>query len=435
MNAKRSNKMNRLITIILLALFSYQPSFAQEGIGTLHTNLTVHKGNGAVIENGAVGVKNGLIIYVGKADKAPSGEYDKVKDWEGKHLYPGLIAMNTTLGLNEIFAVRATHDYREVGSMKPNVRSIIAYNAESRITETVVANGVLLAQVCPRGGRIKGSSSVVKLKGWNWEDAVYAIDEGIHMDWPRLFKRKGERSDPIAFEPDEEYLEEIIRLKNYFREAKAYAQRKNHLEVNPEYEAMRGVFNGDKRLYITANFIKEIREIVAFKRNFEIEKVTIVDGYDSWMAADLLRENNISVLVRRVNSLPRFSEDAIDASFTLPAKLAEAEVEFAFQMAGSMETMQNRNLPFNIGSAIAYGLGKERALQAATLDAAKILGIDQTTGSIETGKEATIIISEGDVFDMRTSMIRLALIKGEEVNLQTNQDRLYEKYRSKYEDQ
>ena len=433
MNAKQSTKMIRLIPLILLAFYSFQYSYSQEGIGTLHTNLTVHTGTGEVIENGAVGVKNGLIIYAGKAEKAPSGEYDQVKDWEGKHLYPGLIAMNTTLGLNEIFAVRATHDYREVGSMKPNVRSIIAYNAESRITETVLANGVLLAQVCPRGGRIKGSSSVVKLEGWNWEDAVYEMDEGIHMDWPRLFKRKGERSDPIAFEPDEDYLDEMIRLKNYFREAQAYSKKEYHLEVNPAYEAMRGVFSGEKRLYITADFIKEIREIIAFKRNFSLEKVSIVGGYDSWLAADLLRENDISVLVRRVNSLPRFSEDAIDASFTLPVKLAEEEVQFAFQMAGSMETMQNRNLPFNIGSAIGYGLDREKALKAATLDAAKILGIEETTGSIEIGKEANIVISDGDIFDMRTSIIRLAMIKGREVDLETKQDRLYEKYESKYE--
>jgi len=433
MNAKQSTKMIRLIPLILLAFYSFQYSYSQEGIGTLHTNLTVHTGTGEVIENGAVGVKNGLIIYAGKAEKAPSGEYDQVKDWGGKHLYPGLIAMNTTLGLNEIFAVRATHDYREVGSMKPNVRSIIAYNAESRITETVLANGVLLAQVCPRGGRIKGSSSVVKLEGWNWEDAVYEMDEGIHMDWPRLFKRKGERSDPVAFEPDEDYLDEMIRLKNYFREAQAYSKKEYHLEVNPAYEAMRGVFSGEKRLYITADFIKEIREIIAFKRNFSLEKVSIVGGYDSWLAADLLRENDISVLVRRVNSLPRFSEDAIDASFTLPVKLAEEEVQFAFQMAGSMETMQNRNLPFNIGSAIGYGLDREKALKAATLDAAKILGIEETTGSIEIGKEANIVISDGDIFDMRTSIIRLAMIKGREVDLETKQDRLYEKYESKYE--
>jgi len=433
MNAKRSIKMNRLLIAIILC--SASVAFSQKGIGTLHKNLVVHTGTGEVLENGAVGIKNGLIIFVGKSDKAPAGEYDKVKDWEGKHLYPGLIAMNTTLGLNEIFAVRATRDYREVGSMKPNVRSIIAYNAESRITETVLANGILLAQVCPRGGRIKGSSSVVKLEGWNWEDAVYKMDEGIHMDWPRLFKRKGERSDPIAFEPDEDYIEEIIRLKNYFREAKAYAQRENHLEVNPAYEAMRGVFSGEKRLYISSDFIKEIREIIAFKRNFGIEKVTIVGGYDSWMAADLLRENDISVLVRRVNSLPRFAEDAVDASFSLPAKLASAEVQFAFQMDGDMETMQNRNLPFNIGSAIAYGLDGERALQAATLDAATILGIDETTGSIEIGKEANIIISDGDVFDMQTSIIRFALIKGTEVDLETKQDELYKKYKAKYENQ
>lgn len=400
--------------------------------GTLLMNGRVHTGNGKLIENGAVGFKGGIITFVGPSDSAPKSEYKNVMNAENKDIYPGLIASNTTLGLNEIFAVRASHDYREVGAMNPNIRSIIAYNAESKITETVISNGVLMAQICPRGARISGTSSVVKLHGWNWEDAVYSMDEGLHMDWPGMFKRKGERSDPIAFEPDDDYEIELLKLKNYFKSAEAYSNRENHLEVNLEFEAMRGVFSGEKRLYIKSDFIKEIREIISFKRNYDIKKLTIVGGYDSWMVADLLRENDISILVRRVNSLPRFSEDLIDAPFSLPSKLADEEVKFSFQMAGDMETMQNRNLPFNIGSAIAYGLDPELALQAATLHAAEILGIDQTTGSLEIGKDANVIVSAGDLFDMRTSLIEQAYIEGELLDLQTNQDNLYLKYKGKY---
>ncbi len=400
--------------------------------GFLITGVEVHTGTGKVIEGGAVGVKNGIITYVGKSQSAPRSGYQDIIEHPKAHLYPGLIAGNTTLGLNEIFAVRATHDYREVGAMKPNVRALIAYNAESVITETVLANGVLLAQICPRGGVIKGKSSVVKLHGWNWEDAAYNIDEGIHMDWPRMFKRKGDRDDPRSFEPDEKYSENLRTIKTYFEVARAYAKRKNPVNRDIEMEAMSGVFSGETRLYITADFIKEIREIIAFKRTNKIKKITIIGGYEAWMAADLLRENDISVMVTRTNSLPDFAEDPVDAAFTLPKKLAEEDVLFCFQMDGDMETMQNRNLPFNIGSAIAYGLDREKALQAATLNAAKIMGIDERTGSIEIGKEANFIISEGDLFDMRTSILKEAYIQGEKIDLGTRQKDLYERYMGKY---
>ncbi|HKL02321.1 MAG TPA: amidohydrolase family protein [Cryomorphaceae bacterium] len=421
------------ILLHLLFCLSAIIAFAQsDQSGFLITGVEVHTGKGDVIENGAVGVKSGIITYAGKLEDAPKTGYAITIEHNGAMLYPGLIAGNTTLGLNEIFAVRATHDYREVGVMKPNVRALIAYNAESVITETVLANGILFAQICPRGGVIKGKSSVVKLQGWNWEDAAYKVDEGIHMDWPQMFKRKGDRDDPRAYEPDDEYIENLRKIKSYFADSRAYAKRENPITRDIEKEAMRGVFSGETRLYISADFIKEIREIVAFKRTHKIDKITIVGGYDAWMAAELLRENNISVMVKRTNSLPKFAEDPIDAAFSLPGKLAEEGVLFCFQMDGDMETMQNRNLPFNIGSAIAYGLDREKALQAATLDAAKILGIDERTGSIELGKEANFIITEGDLFDMRTSIIKQAYIKGEKIDLGTRQKELYEKYMGKY---
>ncbi len=395
----------------------------------LLTDLRIFTGNAVVIENGAVGVKNGMIRYVGSTQDAKKGEYREVISKHGLNLYPGLIAMNTTIGLTEIGAVRATHDFKETGDMNPNVRAISAYNAESEIGETVLANGILFAQIAPHGGTIKGTSSVVTLHGENWEDAAYNTDEGIIMDWPKMFKKKGDDDDPQGYEPDEDYEKKLTEIKVFFKNSAAYAKNETAVERDLRMEAMRGIFDGSKRLYISADFIKEIREIIAFKRAFEIKKLSIISGNDAWMAADLLKENDISVLIKRVNSLPQLPEDEIDASFKLPTKLAAAGVKFSFTMNGGMETMQNRNLPFNIGTAIGYGLNPNTALTASTLHAAEILGIADKTGSIEIGKEANFVLTTGDIFDMRTSHVKALFLKGELIDHSTRQKELYMKYR------
>jgi len=414
----------------LLTVFLVQAQ--EENRSVIFTGGKIFTAAGDVFENGAIGVKADTISFVGKESDANFSEYGRVEELEGNHVYPGLIATNTTLGLTEIFAVRATRDYREVGDMNPNVRSIIAYNADSDITPTVLENGVLFAQICPRGGTISGTSSVVKLKGWNWEDAVYEMDEGIHMDWPRMFKRKGERDDPREYEADEKYTEKINELKAFFASAKAYAQSKYPLERDLRFESMKGIFNGSQRLYIEADFIKEIREVVAFKRELELPKVTIVGGYEANRVADLLVENEISVLVRRVISLPRLAEDHIDAPFQLPAQLAEAGVLFAFQMDGDMEPIQNRNLAFAAGVAIANGLSREEALRGLTINAAKILGIDDRTGSLEVGKEANFIVTEGDLFDIRTGKVHRRYLGGMLIDPENRQNDLYIKYLRKH---
>ncbi len=396
----------------------------------LITNVRIHTGLKTVVENGAVGVKNGMINYVGTTADAPT-DYHRTISKTGMDLYPGLIACHTTLGLTEIDAVRATNDFAETGEMNPNVRAISAYNAESDIVKTVRANGVLFAQIVPQGGVFGGTSSVVKLDGWNWEDAAYNIDEGIAMNWPNIYKRVGSRNDPRSYKPDEKYLDNLNEITTFFERSKAYAKSNYPLETDLRMEAMRGVFSGSKRLYVKAGFVKEIREVIAFKRRFDIPKLTIIGGEDAWMVTDLLNENGISVMIGRVDKLPRFSESPIDAPFTLAEKLAAANVKFCFDMDGDMETMQNRNLPFNVGSAIGYGLDPKVALQAVTLNAAEILGIADRTGSIEVGKEANFVLSKGDIFDMRTSLIDSAYLLGKPVDLNTRQVDLYRKYMGK----
>lgn len=415
----------------LLGALSPLYSFAQTSSSVLLKGCVVHTGAGTVYEEGAVGFTDGVIDYVGRAVAAPKSGYGEVIDCLGRHVYPALIATNTTLGLTEIMAVRATNDYRETGSLNPNVRAISAYNAESDVVATTLSNGILFAQICPEGGVLSGTSSVVALSGWNWEDAAYHTDEGIHLNWPAMYKYTGEKKDPKAYVANDDYPEKLRQIRTFFEEAKAYAQRDIPIERDLRMESMRGIFTGEKRLYVHAEFIKEIREITLFKKDFDIKKVSLVGGYDSWMAAALLRESDISVLVRRVNSLPRLAEDPIDGPYILPAQLAEAKVDFCLQMSGRMEPMHNRNLPFSAGTAVGYGLDKEAALKAITLDAARILGIDDRTGSLEVGKEANLFISKGDVLEIKESKVEAMYYRGNILDLENRQDRLYQKYRKK----
>jgi imidazolonepropionase-like amidohydrolase len=404
---------------------------------TLILNATAHLGNGTVIQNSVIGIKDGKITLIGDAattrfDKAG---YDEVIDAKGKHVYPGFIAPNSTLGLTEIDAVRATIDFREVGTTLPNVRSLIAYNTDSKIIPTVRSNGILLAQVTPRGGIVSGTSSIVMLEGWNWEDAAYKTDDGIHVNWPRIQSRKFLDEDniyPGPYEKNKEYTRQTNELKKLITDAKAYNELDTKEEKNLRFEAMKGLFDGTQALYIHVNNVKEIIEAVNFAKSNAIPRVTLVGAKDSWMVTDLLKENNISVIVYRVHDLPERPEDDVDLPYKLPALLQKAGILFCLDNEGDMEAMGTRNLPFLAGTAAAYGLTKEEALMAITLNTAKILGIDKTAGSLEAGKDATLFISSGDALDMRSNNVEIAFVKGNSIDLNNDQKMLYEKYKKKY---
>ncbi|MCC6837085.1 MAG: amidohydrolase family protein [Bacteroidia bacterium] len=399
-------------------------------------NATIHIGNDSVIQNGIVGIKNGKIVEVIDASKykVELGNYDEKIDATGKHVYPGLIAPNSTLGLTEIESVRATNDFREVGATLPNVRSVIAYNTDSKIIPTVRTNGVLLAQITPRGGLVSGTSSVLMLDGWNWEDAAYKIDDGIHVNWPRMQTRNWNDNESTlgAPEKNKEYEKQVNELKKLFSEAKAYNELDTKEEKNIRFESMADLFNGKQNLYIHANNVKEIVEAVNFSKSYDIKHLVIVGGQDSWMVTDLLKENKVSVIVNRVHDLPGKPEDDVDLPFKLPYLLHKAGVLFCLNNEGDMEAMGTRNLPFMAGTAAAYGLTKEQALAAVTLNTAKILGVDKTTGSIEAGKDANLFISSGDALDMRSNNVTHAFVKGKQIDLNNEQKELYEKYKNKY---
>lgn len=426
--------MKTLLSHILLFL---SVALIAQTKSILIMNGTAHIGNGTVIQNSLIGIKNGKIMLVADATtaKIDKSAYEESIDATGKQIYPGMIAPNSTLGLTEIDAVRATNDFHEVGTTLPNVRSLIAYNTDSKIIPTVRTNGILLVQVTPRGGLVSGTSSVMMLDGWNWEDAAYKIDDGIHINWPRIQSRKFLDEDniyPGPYEKNKDYNRQVNELNKLFSDAKGYNLTDTKEEKNLRFEAMKGLFDGTQTLYVHVNNVKEIIEAVNFIKSNSITKAAIVGGKDSWMVADLLKSNNISVVISRVHDLPEHPEDDVDQPYKLPALLQKAGILFCLNNEGDMEAMGTRNLPFMAGTAAAYGLTKEQALMSVTLNTAKILGIDKTTGSLEEGKDANLFISTGDALDMRTNNIEKAYLKGNSIDLNNDQKDLYEKYKKKY---
>jgi imidazolonepropionase-like amidohydrolase len=424
-----------LIITFLTAIFATRaqdnvyPAAAQTQTMAL-TNATIHVGNGQVIENGTIVFANGKIVEIGSNVNISAA---KVIDCKGKHIYPGLIECESDLGLNEISSTRSTQDVRELGELNPNVRSIVAYNSDSKVIGTLRSNGILLANVVPEGGIISGSSSVVQLDAWNWEDAAYKMDQGIHFRMPNLsnrgrrsfqFAQQGQQADPVR-----SALDRIDAVRSFLHEAKAYYEEPKHSQVNLKFEAVKGLFDKTQTFYVHAENVKEILVATDFAKEFGF-KTVIVGGNEAWRLADYLKENNIAVVLNEMHLEPITADDDIDQPYKNPSILQNAGVLFA--IADTHGETRGRNLMFNAGVAAGYGLTKEQALQAITLNAAKILGIDDRTGSLEKGKDANIIVSDGDILDPKSSIVTNAFIEGRAVSLDDKGKQLYQRYKYKY---
>jgi imidazolonepropionase-like amidohydrolase len=426
--------MKKLIYIIAL---TSGLSFAQQTPASKQTKTiaivggTAHIGNGKVIENAVILIKNGKIESITSSQNNTINA-DEIFTAKGQHIYPGFIAPNSTIGLVEIDAVRSTDDESEIGQYNPHVRSLIAYNAESKLIEAARPNGVLLAQITPRGGRISGTSSVVQLDAWNWEDAVIKENDGIHLKWPNTYSRSGWWAEPGGIEPNKKYDEQLKATQDFFDNSFAYLMAKPAIK-DVTYEGMKGLQNGEKTLFVGADGEKEIIDAINFKIKNKIEKMVIVGGYYAFKVANYIKENNVSVLLRRVHQLPLSEDEDVNLPYKNAKLLVDAGVLVALQNEGDMERMQTRNIPFYAGSCAAWGMDKEKALELITLNSAKILGIDKNYGSLEVGKSATLFISDGDALDMKTNRIGKAYIDGREISLESHHTDLYKRYKQKYE--
>ncbi|MDD7884919.1 amidohydrolase family protein [Flavivirga sp. 57AJ16] len=393
---------------------------------------TAHIGNGTIIKNSIIVIKNGKIDLIGDAEKSII-DLNAIEtiNAKGKHIYPGFIVPNSTLGLIEIDAVKASDDNAEMGSLNPHIRSLIAYNAESKVIETMRPNGVLLGQITPRGGRLSGTSSVVQFDAWNWEDAVIKTDEGLHLNWPGSFSRGNHWLGEAGLQPNKNYNKQIRQLKDYFNECKAYNSG-NKTKIHLPFEAVQGIFDGAKKLYIHVNDEKGIIDAMNFAEQNNIKNMIVVGGREAYKVADLLNKNEVPVILQRVHSTPNNEDDDYDLPYKTAKLLVDQDVLVALETSGQMERMNTRNLPFYAGTTVTHGLTKEQALQLITLNPAKILGIDHLYGSLEKGKSATLFISEGDAMDMRTNKLTHAFIDGREISLETHQTELWKRYSEKY---
>lgn len=427
----------RTLKILILTLCVSVISFAQQTPGDKQTTAitiegaTAHLGNGDVIENALIMFENGTLTFVGSANTKIARK-GTIIDAKGKHVYPGFIAPNSTLGLVEVDAVRATNDDDEVGAMNPHIRSLIAYNTESKVVESMRPNGVLMAQITPRGGRISGTSSVVQLDAWNWEDAAIKTDDGIHLNWPSTYSRgRWWLGEPNVLKENKNYAKEIQELTNYFAQSKAYNANKTSPKDLP-FEALEGLMDGSKKLFVHVDNEKGITDAINFAKAENIKHLVIVGGYEANNVVDLLKENNIPVLLQRIHSRPNGDDHDYDLPYKLATQLVKAGILVGLENAGDMERMNTRNLPFLAGTTVTYGLSKAQALSLITLNTAKILGVDDKVGSLEVGKDATLFISQGDALDMRTNKLDQAFIQGRNISLETHQTELYKRYSKKY---
>lgn len=401
---------------------------AQQSKSILIKGGILHTGNGKVIHNALLGFKSGYITLVDSAaGSANISGYDTVITLNNEHILPGFIAANTTIGLVEIEAVRATRDMSETGDINPNVRAVIAYNSDSKVIPTVRDNGILLAQITPTSGWLSGTSSVMNLDGWNWEDAVLKEDIGIHLNWmsENSFSNRDQKLTPA-----EQYGSFIQQIRTLFLDAKAYSAAVNPAVKNLRLESLRGLFTGGKKLFIHANFAKDIVNAVTLANEYGINSIVVVGGGESYKITDFLKQNNVSVLIRKIHSLPLSSSEPIDMPFRLPYILKKAGILFGFD-CGS-EFTEVRNLPFIAGTAAGYGLSYEEVITALTLNTAKILSIDASVGSLEPGKLATFFISVGHPLEITGNLVIKAFITGKELDLRNEQKELYNRYLNKY---
>lgn len=390
-----------------------------------------HIGNGQVIQNSLITFDKGKLTAVADATtvKMDLSGYEVITI-TGKHVYPGFILPNSQVGLQEVSSIRAMNDNAERGEMNPNVRSQISYNTDSEYAPTFRFNGVLLAESTPTGGMISGTSSIMEMDGWNWEDATHTADVAVHMNWPSIMRRQFDMNTfTFAESANTDYEKQVNDISKFFSEALSYGALAAK-ETNLKFEAMQGLFDGKKTLMLHANNPKEIVESVRFAQRSGVKRITIVGGLGAYWVADFLKENKIPVIIPSTHSLPSRADEDVDMPYKLPHLLTQAGVAVSIMDDGALHG--GRNLGFFAGTASAYGMSKEDALKTITSNTAKALGIDNRVGTLEVGKDATLFVSNGDALDYRGNVLAHAFISGKLMTLPGNQQELYERYSRKY---
>lgn len=392
---------------------------------------TVHPVSGPAVSDAVVLVEDGRITAIGSGLSIPEGA--EVVDFTGKHLYPGFVHPGSVLGLVEVNSVAGTRDYEEMGDNNAALRAEVAWNADSRVLPVTAAGGVLTAHVMPRGGIIAGTSAVMQLDGWNWEDMTVASPVGMHLNFPQMVSSRGVSEDEAekARKKALEKLDETLQAARDYHRAR-HAAAAPRVEENPQLEALGPLLNGEMALWIHAREKTQIEAALDWATENELRKLVLVTGADARYVAERLAEEKVPVVLNGVLRLPNRTWEPYDSAFTAASELHAAGVDFCIGDGGNaFGAFNSRNLPFHAAMAAAFGLPKDVALESVTLRSAKILGVDDRLGSLEPGKDATFMVTNGDPLEIITSIERV-WIAGRELDPGLNpQQQLFEKYRDR----
>ena len=394
---------------------------------------TIHTISHGILENADILFENGKITSVGQNLDIPAEA--EIIDASGQHVFPSLISAGSTLGLQEIGAVRATRDYAEVGAVNPNVRANVSYNPDSELIPITRSNGILLALSVPRSGLISGTSSLMMLDGWTWEDATIKHPVGLHLFWPSMNIPKPKPGKQKEKKDKDSRLKSIQKIDDLIQKARAYAQLKAtgspSFKHDLRLEGMLPVIFGEIPVFIHANEVQQIEAAVYWAERQSV-KMVLVGGKDSWRVTQLLKDREIPVIYTQTHSTPMRRFEQYDQAFITPSQLYAAGIKFCISNSESpFQTPHIRNLPYHAAKAASYGLSWKEALRSITLSPAEILGVDDKVGSLEASKDATFFIADGDILDIRTQ-VNMAFIYGRRVDLSDRHKTLYSKYRNKY---
>jgi imidazolonepropionase-like amidohydrolase len=389
---------------------------------------------GAVIERGSALIRDGKIAEVGARVSAPANA--KVIDATGLSVYPGMIDSGTQLGLTEIGSIQETHDTTELGDFNPHMRAIVAVQPHSELIPVSRANGVTTAITRPSGRLVPGQAALINLDGWTWQEMAVKAPVAMMMEYPRAPRGRAafaqaEGSANVAQLRDRQ----LAALRQKLEDAQAYAKAKEARAadkslpprpVDHVLEALIHVVKGETPVLMVANAEREIKGAIEIADKYKL-KLIISGAGDAWKVASTLKEKNIPVIIGPVTDLPGGEDDDYDMNYSHAAKLYKAGVKFAFQ---SDDAAYARNLPYQAGTSAAFGLPKDEALKAVTIYPAQIFGVDKLLGSVEVGKMANLIVTDGDPLEFKTS-VKHMFINGKPVDLSSRHTKLYDKFNAR----
>jgi len=426
-----------MFSLFFLAMFVSSTPTRAETI--ILADAIVHTVSGETLSPGMVAMEGDKIIEVGTSVRVTGA----VVSLKGLHLYPGLIALNTALGLSEISGVRSTRDISEVGEFTPEVESWIAVNPDSELLPVARANGVTHIEPAPQGGIVAGQSGVVALSGWTSEQMAIQKPAALHVYWPSMeldTRPKEKFKDKTKWKSLEDQAKErqakVRSLEEFFDESLAYnkaasvSNTKRAQEKVPAWEAMRPYVRGEKPVFVHADDLRQIKAALAWAEKNPF-KIVLVGARDAVLAADKIAAQKVPVIYEHVFTQPARDSARYDVQFHAPEILRTNGVILAIGMgATTFDAGLVKNLPYTVAQAMAFGLPEADALRSITLVPAQLLGVTNRLGSIEPGKEATLFASDGNIFDIRSNVKRV-WIAGKEINLETRHTRLYEKYKNR----